>query len=168
MAGGRAGVKKMMGGGRAGMKKAAKSIGPAESVLSKKLAEKELRKMIGKAGKTISNKDKKIAAKAMKVGGRAKKEKMYDVEVDGKMYKFGFDSKPTSAALQKAAKSLGPQKRKSVAEVAKKVAVQKKKMGGRAGVVKMMNGGDPLSKRGVKMGMSMSPSKNKGKGLYGK
>lgn len=93
------------GGGRAGMKKAAKSIGPGKSVLSKKLAEKELRKMIGKAGKTISNKDKKIVAK---------------------------------------------------------------KMGGRAGVVKMMNGGDPLSKRGVKMGMSMSPSKNKGKGLYGK
>lgn len=106
MAGGRAGVKKMMGGGRAGMKKAAKSIGPGESVLSKKLAERELKKMIGKAGKTISDKDKKIVAG--------------------------------------------------------------KKMGGRAGVVKMMNGGDPLSKRGVKMGMSMSPSKNKGKGLYGK
>jgi len=106
MAGGRAGVKKMMGGGRAGMKKAAKSIGPgSKSVLSEKLAERELRKMIGKAGKTISNKDKEIVAK---------------------------------------------------------------KMGGRAGVVKMMNGGDPLSKRGVKMGMSMSPSKNKGKGLYGK
>ena len=105
MAGGRAGVKKMMGGGRAGMKKAAKSIGPGESVLSKKLAEKELRKMIGKAGKTISNKDKKIVAK---------------------------------------------------------------KMGGRVGVKKMFKGGDPLTPRGVKMGMDMSPSKNKGKGLYGK
>ncbi len=125
MAGGRAGMKKMMAGGRAGMKK-------------------------------------------MKVGGSAKKEKMYDVEVDGKMYKFGFDSKPTSAALKKAAKALGPKKRKSVKEVAKEINAQKKKMGGRAGVVKMMNGGDPLSKRGVKMGMSMSPSKNKGKGLYGK
>jgi len=168
MAGGRAGVKKMMGGGRAGMKKAAKSIGPGESALIKKLAEKELRKMIGKAGKTISNKDKKIVAKAMMVGGKAKKEKMYDVEVDGKMYKFGFDSKPTSAALKKAAKALGPKKRKSVKEVAKEINAQKKKMGGRAGVVKMMNGGDPLSKRGIKMGMSMSPSKNKGKGLYGK
>ena len=139
MAGGRAGVKKMMGGGRAGMKK-------------------------------------------MKVGGSAKKEKMYDVEVDGKMYKFGFDSKPTSAALKKAAKSIGPaesvlsKKRtekmigkagKTISNKDKKI-VAGKKMGGRAGVVKMMNGGDPLSKRGVKMGMSMSPSKNKGKGLYGK
>ena len=100
--------------------------------------------------------------KKMKVGGSAKKEKMYDVEVDGKMYKFGFDSKPSSTALKKALEKV------KTSKVAQKMAPQKKKMGGRAGVVKMMNGGDPLSKRGVKMGMSMSPSKNKGKGLYGK
>lgn len=125
MAGGRAGMKKMMAGGRAGMKK-------------------------------------------MKVGGKAEKQKMYDVEVDGKMYKFGFDSKPTSAALKKAAKALGPRKGKTAKEIAKEINAQRKKMGGRAGVVKMMSGGDPLSKRGIKMGMSMSPSKNKGKGLYGK
>jgi len=131
---------------------------------------KKSKKMMagGRAGMKKMMAGGRAGMKKMKVGGRAKKEKMYDVEVDGKMYKFGFDSKPSSAALKKAAKALGPQKRKSVTEVAKKVAAQKKKMGGRAGVVKMMNGGDPLSKRGVKMGMSMSPSKNKGKGLYGK
>ena len=123
----------------------------------------------------------RAGVKKMKVGGRANKEKMYDVEVDGKMYKFGFDSKPTSAALKKAAKSIGPaesvlsRKRteKMIGKAGKNISnkdkeIVAKKMGGRAGVVKMMNGGDPLSKRGIKMGMSMSPSKNKGKGLYGK
>ena len=148
--------------------------------------------------------------KKMKVGGSAKKEKMYDVEVDGKMYKFGFDSKPSSTALKKAlervktakaAQKMAPQKKKMggkvisnkemeifkatspriskertkqmIGKAGKNISnkdkeIVAKKMGGRAGVVKMMNGGDPLSKRGIKMGMSMSPSKNKGKGLYGK
>jgi hypothetical protein len=147
MAGGRAGVKKMVAGGRAGYKKN-QALTPAQKRI-REMSERRRQRLV----------PPKI---------KDKKEKMYDVEVDGKMYKFGFDSKPTSAALKKAAKALGPKKRKSVKEVAKEINAQKKKMGGRAGVVKMMNGGDPLSKRGVKMGMSMSPSKNKGKGLYGK
>ena len=98
MAGGRAGMKKMQAGGRTGM-------------------EKKTKKMIGKAGKTISKKDMKIAT-GKKAGGRTGVKKMMG--------------------------------------------------GGRSGPVEMMKGGDPLSPRGVKMGMGMSPSKNKGKGLYGK
>jgi hypothetical protein len=78
---------------------------------------KTTKKMIGKAGKTISKKDMKIAT-GKKAGGRT--------------------------------------------------GVKKLMGGGRSGPVKMMKGGDPLSPRGVKMGMGMSPSKNKGKGLYGK
>lgn len=162
MAGGRAGVKKMNIGGVA--KTAARSAYKAKTA-PLQVASMVANKM---APKSKLAQGLKKAATPFKVGGRANKEKMYDVEVDGKMYKFSFDSKPTSAALKKAAKALGPRKGKTAKEIAKEINAQRKKMGGRAGVVKMMSGGDPLSKRGIKMGMSMSPSKNKGKGLYGK
>ena len=149
MVGGRAGMKKMMAGGRAGMKKAIKSIGPAESVLSKKLAEKELREIIGKTKGTISNKELDLFMKSapkLKSATAAKK------------------------IIKKADKPISEKNKRMV--ISKKAGgrtgVKKMMGGGRSGPVKMMKGGDPLSPRGVKMGMSMSPSKNKGKGLYGK
>ena len=138
-----------MAGGRAGMKKAAISIGPGESVLSKKLAEKELREIIGKTKGTISNKELDLFMKSapkLKSATAAKK------------------------IIKKADKPISEKNKRMV--ISKKAGgrtgVKKMMGGGRSGPVKMMKGGDPLSPRGVKMGMSMSPSKNKGKGLYGK
>ena len=148
MAGGRAGMKKMMAGGRAGMKKAAKSIGPAESVLSKKLAEKELREIIGKTKGTISNKELDLFMKSLpklKSATAAKKIKKADKPISEKNKRMVISKKAGG-----------------------RTGVKKMMGGGRSGPVKMMKGGDPLSPRGAKMGMVMSPSKNKGKGLYGK
>jgi len=149
MAGGRAGMKKMMGGGRVGMKKAAKSIGPGESVLSKKLAERELRKMIGKTKGPISNKELDLFKKSLpklKSATAAKK------------------------IIKKADKPISEKNKRMVIsrKAGGRTGVKKMMGGGRSGPVKMMKGGDPLSPRGAKMGMVMSPSKNKGKGLYGK
>ena len=148
MVGGRDGMKKMMAGGRAGMKKAIKSIGPAESVLSKKLAEKELREIIGKTKGTISNKELDLFMKSapkLKSATAAKKIKKADKPISEKNKRMVISKKAGG-----------------------RTGVKKMMGGGRSGPVKMMKGGDPLSPRGVKMGMSMSPSKNKGKGLYGK
>ena len=148
MAGGRAGMKKMMAGGRAGMKKAIKSIGPAESVLSKKLAEKELREIIGKTKGTISNKELDLFMKSLpklKSATAAKKIKKADKPISEKNKRMVISKKAGG-----------------------RTGVKKMMGGGRSGPVKMMKGGDPLSPRGAKMGMVMSPSKNKGKGLYGK
>ena len=148
MVGGRAGMKKMMAGGRAGMKKAIKSIGPAESVLSKKLAEKELREIIGKTKGTISNKELDLFMKSLpklKSATAAKKIKKADKPISEKNKRMVISKKAGG-----------------------RTGVKKMMGGGRSGPVKMMKGGDPLSPRGAKMGMVMSPSKNKGKGLYGK
>ena len=137
-----------MAGGRAGMKKAAISIGPGESVLSKKLAEKELREIIGKTKGTISNKELDLFMKSLpklKSATAAKKIKKADKPISEKNKRMVISKKAGG-----------------------RTGVKKMMGGGRSGPVKMMKGGDPLSPRGVKMGMSMSPSKNKGKGLYGK
>ena len=142
MAGGRAGVKKMNIGGVA--KTAARSAYKA------KTAPLQAASMVANkvAPKSRLAKGLQKAATPFKVGGKAKKA--------------GKSIGPAESAFKKALEKA------KTSKVTQKMAPEKKKMGGRAGVVKMMNGGDPLSKRGVKMGMSMSPSKNKGKGLYGK
>ena len=137
-----------MAGGRAGMKKAAISIGPGESVLSKKLAEKELREIIGKTKGTISNKELDLFMKSLpklKSATAAKKIKKADKPISEKNKRMVISKKAGG-----------------------RTGVKKMMGGGRSGPVKMMKGGDPLSPRGAKMGMVMSPSKNKGKGLYGK
>jgi len=141
--------KKMMAGGRAGMKK----MQAGGSVDDKKLLTQEqmkaIKKIIGKTKGTISNKELDLFMKSLP------------------------KTKSATAAkkiIRKADKPISEKDRRMV--VSKKAGgrtgVKKMMGGGRSGPVKMMKGGDPLSPRGVKMGMSMSPSKNKGKGLYGK
>jgi hypothetical protein len=151
MAGGRAGIKKMMAGGRAGMKKM-KAGGSADD---KKLLTQEqmkaIKKIIGKTKGTISNKELDLFMKSapkLKSATAAKKI-------------VGKTKGPTSNKERDLFKRMVESK-KSLPKVKKMMG------GGRSGPVKMMKGGDPLSPRGAKMGMVMSPSKNKGKGLYGK
>jgi len=138
MAGGRAGMKKMQAGGSADDKK-----------LLTQEQMKAIKKIIGKTKGTISNKELDLFMKSLP------------------------KTKSATAAkkiIRKADKPISEKDRRMV--VSKKAGgrtgVKKMMGGGRSGPVKMMKGGDPLSPRGVKMGMSMSPSKNKGKGLYGK
>jgi hypothetical protein len=141
--------KKMMAGGRAGMKKM-KAGGSADV---KKLLTQEqmkaIKKIIGKTKGTISNKELDLFMKSapkLKSATAAKK------------------------IIKKADKPISEKNKRMVIsrKAGGRTGVKKMMGGGRSGPVKMMKGGDPLSPRGAKMGMVMSPSKNKGKGLYGK
>jgi hypothetical protein len=141
--------KKMMAGGRAGMKKMQAGGSADDKKLLTQEQMKAIKKIIGKTKGTISNKELDLFMKSLP------------------------KTKSATAAkkiIRKADKPISEKDRRMV--VSKKAGgrtgVKKMMGGGRSGPVKMMKGGDPLSPRGVKMGMSMSPSKNKGKGLYGK
>jgi len=134
--------KKMMAGGRAGMKKMMAG-GSADNLTQEQM--KTIKKIIGKTKGTISNKELDLFMKSAP------------------------KLKSATAAKKIVGKTKGPISNKELDLFKKSLPKVKKMMGGgRSGPVKMMKGGDPLSPRGAKMGMVMSPSKNKGKGLYGK
>ena len=104
--------------------------------------------------KSKSTPAEKKVKKALKRASKAQLPKAEKISFTGK----------TGVMGKKAGGRAGMKKMKAGG----RTGVKKMMGGGRSGPVKMMKGGDPLSPRGVKMGMGMSPSKNKGKGLYGK
>ena len=145
MAGGRAGMKKMKAGGRTGVKKMMGGGSADDKKLLTQEQMKAIKEIIGKTKGTISNKELDLFMKSAP------------------------KLKSATAAKKIVGKTKGPISNKELDLFKKSLPKVKKMMGGgRSGPVKMMKGGDPLSPRGAKMGMVMSPSKNKGKGLYGK
>jgi hypothetical protein len=109
---------------------------------------KLMKKIVGKTKGKISNKELELFMKSLpklKSSTAAKKIKKADKPISEKNKRMVISKKAGG-----------------------RTGVKKMMGGGRSGPVKMMKGGDPLSPRGAKMGMVMSPSKNKGKGLYGK
>ena len=138
MAGGRAGMKKMQAGGIAN-----------DPLVATDEEIKLMQKIVGKTKGKISNKELELLMKSLpklKSATAAKK------------------------IIKKADKPISEKNKRMVIsrKAGGRTGVKKMMGGGRSGPVKMMKGGDPLSPRGAKMGMVMSPSKNKGKGLYGK
>jgi hypothetical protein len=140
--------KKMMAGGRAGMKKMQAGGSANDPLMVTDQQMKLMKKIVGKTKGKISNKELELFMKSLpklKSSTAAKKIKKADKPISEKNKRMVISKKAGG-----------------------RTGVKKMMGGGRSGPVKMMKGGDPLSPRGAKMGMVMSPSKNKGKGLYGK